>query len=127
MIGGFPCKFLSRARGKSKENLKNTHSIFFWELTRILELVTKAANNDIMVQDIVENVIMDPEPEDIVSEKLDSRSTKIPASPACAAGRDRLLWIDFNFNTLPGETTEQKRPSQHTTLLRKPREAQLLE
>ena len=36
--GGFPCKGLSRAREKSRENLKNKHSTLFWEPTRILEM-----------------------------------------------------------------------------------------
>ena len=47
VIGGFPCKGLSHARGKSRENLKNKDSILFWEVIRILELVKRAAGDNI--------------------------------------------------------------------------------
>ena len=77
VIGGFPCKGLSHARGASRENLENKDSIFFWELTRILELIKRAAGNDIPVRHIVENVMMDKEPESIISEHLGGRATKI--------------------------------------------------
>ena len=59
IIGGFPCKGLSMARGKGRENLKNKDSILFYEATRILELVRQAAARRIVVKHIIENVIMD--------------------------------------------------------------------
>ena len=54
VIGGLPCKGLTHARGASRENLKNKDSILFWELTRILELVKRAAGNSIPVKHVVE-------------------------------------------------------------------------
>ena len=50
-------------RGASRENLENKDSILFGELTRILELVKRAAVSKISVKHIVENVMMDKEPE----------------------------------------------------------------
>ena len=50
VIGGFPCKGLSHARGASRDKLENKDSILFWELTRILELVKRAAGNKIPVR-----------------------------------------------------------------------------
>ena len=104
VIGGFPCKGLSHARGASRENLKNKDPILFWELIRILELVKRAAGDSISVRHTVENVMMDKEPEDIISQHLGERATKIAASPVCAAGRDRLFWIDFQLQPLEDET-----------------------
>jgi site-specific DNA-cytosine methylase len=104
VIGGFPCKGLSHARGASRENLKNKDSILCWELTRILELMKRAAGNSIPVKHIVENVMMDAEPENIISEHLGERATKISASPVCAAGRDRLFWFDFQLQPLEDES-----------------------
>ena len=48
--------------------------------------------------------MMDKEPEDIISEHLGERATKIAASPVCAAGRDRLLWFDFQLQPLEDES-----------------------
>ena len=95
VIGGFPCKGLFKARGSSRENLKHTDSILFFKLTRILALVRKHASGKLQVKFIVENVIMDQEPEDIISNELGCRPIKVGAGPACAAGRDRLFWVNF--------------------------------
>ena len=104
VIGGFPCKDLSHAREASRENQENKDSILFWELTRILELVKRAAGTKIPVKHIVENVMMDKEPESIISEHLGDRATRISASPVCAAGRDKLFWFDFDLQPLVDET-----------------------
>ena len=103
IIGGFPCKGLSHARGAAREHLENKDSILFWELTRILELVTRAAGSAIAVKHIVETVMMDKEPENIVSQHFGDRATKTPASPACAAGRDCLFWFDFELTAFDEE------------------------
>ena len=107
VIGGFPCKGLSMARGKSRENLKNKDSILFFEATRILEIVRQAAGRRIVVRHIIENVVMDKDPESIISEHLAGRPTKIPAGPVCAANRDRLFWCDFDIAAAPDERLEK--------------------
>ena len=56
VIGGIPCKGLSHARGAPRENLEKKDSILFWELTRILELVKRAAGTKIPVKHIVETL-----------------------------------------------------------------------
>ena len=94
---------LTRWRGL-KGNLKNKDSIPIGELTRILKLIKRAAGSNIPVRHIVENVMMDKVPENIISEHLGDRATKISASPVCAAGRDRLFWFDFNLHPLEDET-----------------------
>ena len=60
------------------------------------------AGTDIPVRHIVENVFVDREPEDISSEQMGGRPTKIPAGPVCASNRDRLFWIDFTITPLEG-------------------------
>ena len=70
IIGGVPCKGLSMARGKGRENFKNKDSILFYEATRILEIARQAAGSKIVVRHIIENVIMDKDPEDTISEHL---------------------------------------------------------
>ena len=67
VIGGFPCKGLSKARGKGRENLKHTDSIFFYEAIRILEIIRQAAGRNIFVRHIIENMIMDKGSEDTIS------------------------------------------------------------
>ena len=84
--------------------MENKDSILFWELTRILELVKRAAGSTISVKHIVENGMMDKEPESIISEHLGDRATKISASPVCAAARDRLFWFDFELQPFEDET-----------------------
>ena len=56
---------------------------------------------------IIENVIMDEDPENTISEYLAERPTKIPAGPVCAANRDRLFWLDFSVSPMPGERLEK--------------------
>ena len=107
VIGGFPCKGLSKARGKSRENLKNKDSILFFEATRILEILRQASGRRIVVHHAIENVVMDKDPESIITEHLAGRPTKIPAGPVCAATRDRLFWCDFSIEAAPGERLEQ--------------------
>ena len=75
VTGGFPCNCLSKARGKNRENLKNKDSILFYEATRILEIVRQAAGRRIVVKHIIENVIMDEDPENIISVFLLGRKT----------------------------------------------------
>ena len=103
VIAGFPCKGLSKARGKSRENFKNKDSILFWELVRILGVIQQEAGTTIPDRHIVENVMMDDRPEDAISKELKGRPTKTAAGPVCASNRDRHFWVDFNITPLEGE------------------------
>ena len=103
VIGGFPCKGLSKARGKGREKQKNTDSILFYEATRILEIIRQAADRKNIVKHIIENVIMDKSPKDTISQHLAGRPTQIPAGPVFAASRDRLFWLDFDIIPFEGE------------------------
>ena len=104
VIGGFPCKGLSHARGESSENLKNKDSILFYETTRILELVRQTAGRRIPVKHIIENVMMDKDPEHTISHHLAGRPTKIPAGPVCVASRDRCFELFFSIEPFQDET-----------------------
>ena len=99
VIGGFPSKGFSCARGASRENMKNKDSILFWELKRVIDLVREMAGTDIPVRHVVEHVLMDRDPEDRISEDMGGRPTKIPV---CACNRDRIFWIGFTITPLEG-------------------------
>ena len=88
----------------NREILKNKDSILFYEATRILAIVRQAAGRRIVVRHIIENVIMDEDPENTISEYLAGRPTKIPAGPVCAAGWDRLFYPYFPIYAEKGET-----------------------
>ena len=68
VVGGFPCKGLSRARGAARENLQNQDSIFVLELKCIIDLLEEVAGTDIPIRHMIEHVMMDGEPEQIISE-----------------------------------------------------------
>ena len=68
VVGGFPCNGLSRARGAARENLNNKDSIIFWEFKRIIDLLEEVGGTDIPIRHIIEAVMMDSEPEEIISE-----------------------------------------------------------
>ena len=102
-FGGFPCKGLSKVRGASRENLENKDSKLFWELVRVIRELRKAARGRIKIDHAIENVMMDDEPEDIISHELGCRPVKIGAGPVCASARDRLFWLNFPMDERAGE------------------------
>ena len=70
------------------------------------------AGTDIPVRHIVGNVLMDREPEDIISKEMGGRPTKIPAGPVCASNRDRTFWTGFTITPLEGEDMDKKGNSE---------------
>ena len=95
---------------------KNKDSFLCWELTRILELVTRAGGSAIAVKHIDEHVMMDKEPENIISQHLGDRAAKIPASPACTEGRDRFFWLDFELTAFDEEILDKGTVRNELTL-----------
>ena len=73
-------------------------------MKRVIDLIHENAGTDIPVRHIVEIVLMDREPDNIISDKMGGRPTKNPAGPVCASNRDRLFWIDFTNAPFEGET-----------------------
>ena len=69
-------------------------------------MLHEKAGSDIPVRHMVENVLMEKEPEDVVSEQMGGHPTKIPAGPVWASNRDKLFWIDFTITPLEGEAWE---------------------
>ena len=74
----------------------------FWESNRVIDKTHKIAGTDIPGRHIVENVLMVKEPEDIISEQMGGRPTKIPAGPVCASNRDRCFRIEFTITPFEG-------------------------
>ena len=116
IIAGFPCKGLSRARGSDRENLENKDSILFWEIIRILGELKKAAAGVLRVLFAVENVMMDPDPESVITEKLGCRPVKISAGQVCAANRDRLFWCNFPIEPGEGESMTKNKHRNELTM-----------
>ena len=72
-FGGFPCKGLSKVRGASRENLEHEDSKLFLELVRVIRELKKVARGRIPIYHAIENVMMDDEPEDMISHELGCR------------------------------------------------------
>ena len=53
---------------------------------------------------IVENVIMERQPHDEITDMLGCRPTLIDARYTCGASRPRLWWTDFEITALMTET-----------------------
>ena len=66
---------------------------------------------------MIDHVIMDREPEEIISEETCGHPTNIAAGPACASNRDRLFWIDFTITPGEGETLN-KGPIRNELILK---------
>ena len=88
------------------ENLENKDSKLFWDAVRVLREVRQAASGAFTVAFIVENVMMDPDPERTIGDNLQCRAVKIGAGPVCPATRDRLFWCNFQIKTQEGETLQ---------------------
>ena len=53
---------------------------------------------------IIEDEMMDKDPEDTISKHLAGRPIKISAGPVCVSNRDRLFWLVFSIEPVQGET-----------------------
>ena len=77
-----------------------------WELKQVIDMLH---DSDIPVRHIVEEVLMDKEPEDIISEQMGGRPTKIPAGLVCASNRDRRFLDRFyNYPSRGGNLGKSK-------------------
>ena len=118
LIGGFPCKGLSKARGEDRENLENKDSNLFFDLLRVLQVLRAANSGNISIAFVVENVLMDEQPLDLISSKLGCRPVLIGATPTCGARRDRLFWCNFPIEAGQGETLTKDKKT-NTLLMKK--------
>ena len=107
VFGGFPCKGLSRCRGKNKENLKNKDSKLFYDMLRIIRELKHVSGGKVPTKFVVENVIMDGGPEDEITEELGCRPVLIDAKPVCASARERLWWMNFQLTANQGEVLDK--------------------
>ena len=79
LTAGFPCKGLSRQRGKNRPNLRDRQSCLYTHIPRVEELLRKASNNRIRVHKIVENVVMQEAPKKEVSDVLSCKPVLVDA------------------------------------------------
>ena len=111
IAGGFPCKDLSRQQQQQdRKNLQGKYSGLFYEIPRVRELLVKAAaaaSPTLKVYHIVENVVMDKDPETDISDALGGRPTLIEAGSVCGATRPRLFWTNFEIRPTAGEVLER--------------------
>ena len=90
--------------------------MLFWELKRVIDMLHEIAGSDISARHIVEHVLMDKEPEDIISEQMGGRPATIPAGPVCASNRDRPFLDIFHNYPSRGGSLEQKISQKRTYL-----------
>ena len=96
VMGGSPCQGFSFA-GK-KLNFQDERSKLFFEFVRILEDVKKV-NPD--VKFLLENVKMDQDSENAITEIIGVKPVRINSSLVSAQNRMRLYWTNIPFTGLP--------------------------
>ena len=93
----------------------------------MIDLIRQMAGTVIPVRRIVEHVLMDRDPEDVISKAMGGRPTKIPAGPVCASNRDRLLWIDVTSTHIEGEKLVKGKFRNELTLQTNPQRLDFLD
>ena len=94
LIGGSPCQGFSFA-GKGL-NFNDPRSKLFFEFVDILEHIKKHNPN---VKFLLENVKMNKESEQVITDKLGVTPVMINSSVLSAQSRNRLYWSNFSFRT----------------------------
>lgn len=98
VIGGSPCQDLSVYKTSSENDyrsgLQGTKSNLFYHYVRILKYV----NPEFF---LLENVPMEKQWEDVITEILGVEPMKINSSLVCAAERKRLYWTNIPDLTMP--------------------------
>ena len=95
LIGGTPCQGLSRAK-TDRENLIDIRSKLFYDYVDI-------KNNCNPKYFLLENVCMDKDSEDIISELLGVQPILINSNLVSAQNRKRLYWTNIPNVTLPND------------------------
>ena len=93
LIGGSPCKDLTRAKN-DKQNLDGNSSKLFWEYARII----KEAKPKYF---LLENVEMNKASEIIITKELGVNPVKINSSIISAQNRPRVYWTNISLSKLP--------------------------
>lgn len=91
LIGGSPCKGISRLNQK-QEGLKHKESILFWEYVRILKELRKTNSN---VQFLLENTHGNKEATSIITEVLGVEPISINSKLVSAQNRPRYYWTNI--------------------------------
>lgn len=94
LIGGSPCQGFS-FMGKLL-NLKDPRSKLFFEFSRIKKELEKINSNLLF---LLENVVMQKEYENIISNELNIFPILINSKLVSAQNRERLYWTNINFKT----------------------------
>ena len=124
LIGGFPCKDLSRLKA-GRKNLQGPQSGLFAHIPRILNLLRSSFTLPIFF--LIENVVMDRDAQQQVSSELGVVPIRINSQAVSAAKRDRLYWVNFDVQPMPGESMDIDFHEQRLILVDDPRKLQILE
>lgn len=95
IIGGSPCQDLSSTKqDRERKGLKGEKSGLFYEYLRILKYVKPKWF-------LLENVVMDKQWQDEISNLLGFQPISINSNLVCAADRERLYWTNISNITNP--------------------------
>lgn len=95
IIGGSPCQDLSSTKqDRERKGLKGEKSGLFYEYLRILEYVKPKWF-------LLENVVMDKQWQNEISDLLGVQPISINSNLVCAADRERLYWTNIPNITQP--------------------------
>lgn len=98
LLAGSPCQDLSLAKSDRK-NLEGDRSRLFFDFVRILKWIKEYNNPD--VKFILENVKMNQESQDLISQKVGVEPIKIDSVLVAAQRRLRLYWTNIEIKELP--------------------------
>ena len=76
-------------------------------MLRIIRELKHVSSGNATTNFVVENVIMDSDPEAEISKELGCRPVLIDAKPVCASARERLWWLNFNLHAQQGEVLQK--------------------
>lgn len=94
VIGGSPCQDFSIG-SKERKGLKGSKSSLFYEYLRVLEQAKKANPK---VKFLLENVVMEQEYQDVISELLGVKPIFIDSIDFSFQTRKRLYWTNIEVN-----------------------------
>tara|TARA_R110000787_G_scaffold82841_1_gene178900 strand:+ start:161 stop:997 length:837 start_codon:yes stop_codon:yes gene_type:complete len=103
VIGGSPCQDFSQAN-RVREGLNGVKSGLFYEYVRLLNEV-REDNPDALF--LLENVKMNKEHQDIISDLLGVQPIAINSKLVSAQMRNRLYWTNIPNVTVPNNTNER--------------------
>lgn len=106
LIGGSPCKGISRAN-RNQEGLAHKESILFWEYIRLYKQIKKYNPNILF---LLENTMGQKEAINIITKELGVRPIKLNSSLVSAQNRPRLYWTNIPVTSIPMDLKKTSLP-----------------